>query len=873
MIITDLRVNHLENPMGYCFDHLSLSWVVRETSAKRQTFAQVVVARDKCFQDVIHDSGKSSEILSIAYSPEIHLEPYTRYYWKVRVWGDNGETAESDTAWFETAKGREPWKGKWITTGFSKDIHPYFRKQFSVPKQVLRARLYICGLGLYQAYINGNPVTDELLTPFCDNYDRLIQYQTYDVTSLLKPGENILGAMLGNGWYKGRFGFEGGAQNIFGDRFSLLAELRLELADEETRTIVTDDSWQCAPSPVLMSGIYDGCHYDARKEIKDWCLADSQETGWSGAVPIALRYDTLTERLSPPLRVQETLKNPKIIHTPKKETVLDFGQNTAGIISFLCQEEPGKEIFLQFGEILQDGCFYNENLRTAKEEFRYLSNGEKRRVFPLFTFYGFRYVKVTGIKDIQKADFQALVVYSQMKRTGWLETSNEKVNRLFENALWGQKSNFIDVPTDCPQRDERMGWTGDAQVFCATASYNMETAAFYEKYMRDMAEEQEVYHGSVPFVVPDMIPQKENIAVGSNHGSCAWGDAAAIIPWTLYCIYGDKNLLKKQFGSMRRWCEYIMEQDRRAGDQGLWTTGFHFADWLSLDNPDKQSNFGATDCYYVASAYYYHSLTLTGKAAGVLGKESLKKRYFSQAEKVKKAFRDRYFNCDGSLKLTTQTAMVLALRWDLVPPNGKQDLVLRLKEKLEENHIHLETGFVGTPYLCPTLSENGLHSLAVSLLLQEDYPSWLYEVNMGATTIWERWNSVLPNGKLSGTDMNSLNHYAYGAIVEWMYRYLCGIDFDEEYPGFQKARIAPRPDPRFHYAQAIVDTPMGRYRCRWEYKQKEIELQITVPFHAQAEVTLPLKARGVITIDGKEKNADSKFSLSAGDYRIVISEK
>ena len=584
------------------------------------------------------------------------------------------------------------------------------------------------------------------------------------------------------------------------------------------------------------------------------------------------------------MRIMEKIHPVELIHTPAGEQVIDFGQNMTGWVEFTCREPEGTQILLQFGEILQGGNFYNENLRTAKQEYRYTAGGKNACVRPHFTFYGFRYVKVVGISKISLDDFTGCVIYSDMEKTGRITTSNPKVNRLFENALWGQKGNFLDVPTDCPQRDERMGWTGDAQVFCTTASYNMYTPAFYRKYLYDMRKEQDTMKGAVPHVVPDILGQierirkkkdkeAEEIAGSTSHSSCAWADAATVIPWTVYRMYGDKTLLKEQYGNMKAWVDRIRTIDvEKCGGKYLWNTGFHFADWLALDNYHQDSSHGATDPYYVASVYYYYSASLTAKAAEVLGLEKDAEYYQEMADRVKEAIRREYFTSTGRLAVDTQTAMVLALKFDLAPEKFRDRLTADLCAKLVQENMHLRTGFVGTPFLCPVLTECGLVKEAYTLLLNEDYPSWLYEVNMGATTIWERWNSVLPDGSISDTGMNSLNHYSYGSIVEWMYRYMCGTDVQEGGAGFRRFVVKPYVDERFEWVSMEYNSACGKIASSWKKTKQGYDFRVEVPFDTEAEFVLTMDCSRLF-LNGKEqagRRKGSRIPLQKGIYEIQL---
>ena len=924
MLIINLRTNHFENPVGYNVSPLTFSWNVEEARGTKTVEARVQIAEDITFKTVVWDSGSRDNIDSKSFMPRFTPKPETRYYWKVFITDDVGESATSDPAYFETAP--EKIKGKWITAPFEKCFHGVYRRTFELSSEedIKKARLYISGLGLYEAYLNGEKIGNEFLAPFYNDYNYWIQYQTYDIRNMLKVGINELRVMLGNGWYKGRFGFIDNLDRLYGDRQIMICQLTVDFKNGNQITIHSDENFECQKSPILESSIYDGEIYDANLEpIEDkWMpviLADEETQKLSSK---------LVPRYSLPLIIHEELKPKDIINTPAGEVVLDFGQNITGLFYFTCNEPKDTHIKLQMGEILQNGNFYNENLRTAKEEFVYISNGNICKVRPHFTFYGFRYMKVEGIKDIELANITATVLYSNMKETGHIETSNTKVNRLFLNAFWGQKGNFLDVPTDCPQRDERMGWTGDAQVFSATASFNMYTPAFYRKYLHDMCYEQKSLKGAVPHVVPDILDQinavlrdsqrakelgiqtsKENNGSGVAHadkgedvkseelshgdvnegteevemaaGSCAWGDAATIIPWTTYNFFGDKALLEEQYQNMKLWVDYIrMIDETECGNGHLWTHGFHYGDWLALDNFHKDTCIGATDVYYVASCFYLYSAELTAKAAAILNKNNDFKHYTDLANRVRKALCQEYFTETGRLALDTQTALVLALKFNIVPDKFKKKTITTLKRKLDEENIHHTTGFVGTPYLCPVLSDNGLSEYAYALLLNEDYPSWLYEVNMGATTIWERWNSVLPDGSISDTGMNSLNHYAYGSIVEWMYRYMCGINPSEENAGFKEFIIKPFIDNRFDYANAEYYSVYGLIKSGWQKVKNGWKFNVTIPFDTKALFIIEDRLTGEVSVEAKGENEIIEKRLGEireavlypGSYEIIVKD-
>ncbi len=818
MRIYDLMANRVKEPIGFALKPLRLSWKVDETAGKKQAAAQVAI---RAGEAPVFDSGKCADIDSLCFVPDLKLQPRTRYAWTVTVWADNGDTATGESC-FETGKMDEPWVGKWITSEARENM--CLKKDIRIDKQIKSARLYATAMGVYECAVNGEKVGDELLAPFYNAYDKWIQVQSYDVTALLKAGVNDLHFMLGGGWAVSRFGLgfgsEIGVKNLYADHESLLAELRVTFADGTELIVGTDGSWKATESKVRESSIYDGEVYDANYDT-------------SKELPVSLDgsldFSKLEDRLSPPVRVTERIKPIELIKTPKDEMVIDLGQEITGYLAFTCHAPKGTVVKLSYSEVLQNECFYRDNLRSAKAEYTYISDGVTRTVRPFHTFFGFRLVKVEGLSEIDISDFTGCVVHSDIPRTGYIETSNPKVNRLALNALWGQRGNFLDTPTDCPQRDERLGWTGDAQAFSGTAMFNMESAAFFEKYLHDMLYEQGARGGSVPHVVPAAGMQGDG-------GSCAWADAATIIPWNLYMFYGDKELLKATYPNMKGWVEWIKKTEEAAGCGRLWKVGFHFADWLALDTKNN-SVMGGTDPYFVASAYYYYSTSLLVKAAQALGYDEDAAKYGKLLSEIFDAIQNEYFTPNGLMAQTTQTAYVCALFMGFAPEQHREKLAQLLDSELAATGGQLRTGFVGTAYLNRALSGNGFNKRAYQLLLNEEYPGWLYEVNLGATTVWERWNSLLPDGSISDTGMNSLNHYAYGAIMEWVYRDVAGLN--PELPGFKKVIIKPRPDYLLPKVSVRYDSAMGWYESTWEIKKDLFVWDVEVPFGAEAVLVFP----------------------------------
>lgn len=852
MKITELRTNHIVTPLGYSYDPLSFSWKVEaEGTEKEQKSARILIEQDGA---VVYDSGETPDADSLDFPVEIDLKPRSRYDWTVTVTADNGETAR-ESSFFETGKGQEPWTAKWITPGsgiVDGDSHAgYILEKYFHAKPEKNARLYICGLGVYECRINGKKAGQEYLAPGYHSYDFHLQTNTLDVTEYLVEGENRLEIWLGEGWFKSRLGFDGGIPNLYGDKLYAIGELYVD----GVLAVSTGEGWMSRRSPVIFSGIYDGEIYDARLE----CTGTPEENqegqasgktasrgaAGSGAVPADTegpeKCGTLTERYSLPIVKKEAFEPIEAITSPKGETILDFGQNLTGWVEFDCALQPGEQIRLTACEILQDGCFYHENLRLAKTEFIYISAGRQAHVRPHFTFYGFRYM----LAEWKKAEgewealplpcgayhFTAHHLRSDFDQIGTIVTGDRKVNQLFSNALWGQKDNFLDVPTDCPQRDERLGWTGDAQVFSETACYNMYMPAFYRKYLWDMRAEQSVTDGAVPNIVPRI---KQGMI--AECGSCPWADAGVVIPWNVYLHYGSKTLLAEMYPGMKAWVDYQKRLEEKEGGPHLVKGGFHFADWLALDN-GQPGPFGATDPLYIASAYYYRDADIIARSAEILGYREDAEAYGRLAEEIRKALLEKYFDENGLCICNTQTGSSIAVMFGL-NKERKMEEGAALSGRVADNKNHLNTGFVGTTILCPALTETGHHAQAVDLLLNEDYPSWLYSVNLGATTIWERWNSVLPDGHMNPEGMNSLNHYSYGSIAAWMYAYLGGIR--EKAPGFRKVLIEPCPDRRLGFLECGFQSAAGTYHSNWRYNEDEsLTIEIIVPFGAEAEIRLP----------------------------------
>lgn len=819
MKIVDVLINGIRAPIGYALSAATISWKVVNCTGVQQKNAEITVALDHKMQQIV--TCLEGNLDNCGTALDLPLSQRSTYYVKVRVTADNGESAESEVASFETGKLSEPWSAHWIGTAAEDGFHPVFEKMLKLREKPVKARLYICGLGLYEASINGKKIGDELFTPFYNSYDKALQYQTYDVTDMLSGGEATLSVLLGNGWYKGRLGYEGQSQ-VYGDKFALIAELWLEYADGSMETVITDGSWNYKASDIESSDIYDG-------ECINRLLHDGAEAPLHPAAILNLDKALLTERYSMPVRAMEKLAVQEIIRTPLGETVLDFGQNFSGFVEFNANLPRGTRITLRHGEILQNSNFYNDNYRSARVCFAYVSGGCPERVSPKFFFTGFRYVKVEGwVGELKKEDFTGIAVYSAMERTGWLETGHSKINRLIENALWGMKSNFLDMPTDCPQRDERLGWTGDAQVFAPTASFFMDTRAFYRKFLWDLRNDQLEHDGSIANYLPNFHHEPG--------GSSVWGDAAVFIPDAMYKSYGDKPALAESYPLMRDWVDWITRGDEARGAQHLFNFGFSFGDWLAMDGVTPQSMKGGTEDAYISSVYYFASAQKLANAAQTLGKQADFERYSALSEKIKAAILNEYFTPSGRLAMDTQAGFVIALYFGVWV--DRQKLVDGLLTRLKKDGYRIKCGFVGAPLICEALAANGLSRWAFHLLLQEDFPSWLHCVNLGATTIWERWNSVLEDGSISGTGMNSLNHYAYGSVVNYIVRFVAGLVPVDA--GYRQVLIAPQFHPSLGFADCKFNSPHGLFAVNWCIRPDgSISFRCEIPFGCTALVRLP----------------------------------
>lgn len=842
MKITDILINHLTEPLGYDMSYLHIAFQL-EASHFEEVEKKVRISSPAglCYETdfIPYDTN--------FFTVDMDLSPRTRYNVEVLI-RTSAETIVAAT-FFETGKMHEPFLADWIAHPNKELQNTVFRKQIDLKDDIASARLYMTGLGVYETYLDGTKISNELLAPGCTDYQKWVQVQTYDVTQLLQEGKTDWTVSTGDGWYKGIMGFDGGKDQHYGDHHRIIAELYITYTNGHTELIKTDDSWFATAGQVTKSAIYYGEDFDARITLDDWQSVNILNESKS----------VLCDRMSPPLVIDDYLPVKEVIQTPAGETVLDFGQNHAGLFEFYNRLPEGATITLEAGECLLDGNFYRDNLRHARAAFSYTSNGEEGWVRPHFTYFGYRYVRVTGhTEPIQPTDFKAAVVFSKMEFTGDIQTDHPDVNRLFQNVKWGQKSNFFDVPTDCPQRDERLGWTGDANVFSTTAAFNANVYPFFRKFAKDMAVEQDVLDGMTPMYAPSF----------GNHegGAAVWGDATTVIPWNMYQIYGDQAILHEHYPAMKAWVDWI---GRSSKNEYLWTGGFQFGDWIALDGENPALPTGKTDEDFIASVYYYYSSQIVAETASLLGKEKEAAEYQTLARNIKVAISQEYITANGRLAIDTQTAYALTLYFELIPNEQIPRVVSDLVARLGKDDDHLKTGFVGTPFICQVLSKYGEHKLATKIFLHEDYPSWLYAVNKGATTIWERWNSIQEDGSMHPDGMNSLNHYSIGAIMEWAYRYLLGLG--SHTPGYQTVTIAPQFDYRLKNVSGYVTSPYGKLSLSYQIESDadhRIQLQISVPFGQTVKLQLPRSASTTISINQTSIEDGGEIELTCGQYSI-----
>ena len=774
------------------------------------------------------------------------LTPREEVSLRVRVTGVDGEASEWSAPRRIVAGFLA--EGEWLarTIAVAAPAGPaepaVLRREVAVSGDVRRATLYATAVGVYQAAVNGADVDDQTLKPGWTPFQARTVHETTDVTTLLRAGVNEIAVRLAGAWATERYGFRDNAQPVYADQPRFAAQLLIEYADGGSELVVTDDSWESAPGPITASGLYAGEDHDARLVPSTWArVAVVEDLPVPGA------------RVSPFVRRIEERAVAEVIPTPSGKTVLDFGQNLVGRLRIRVAGPAGTVVTLRHAEVLEHGELGTRPLRAAAATDRYTLAGTGVEEWePEFTFHGFRYAEIDGWPGgFDPADVTAVVIHSDMERTGWFDTSHALVRQLHENVVWGLRGNFLSVPTDCPQRDERLGWTGDIQVFTPTASFLYDVRGFLDSWLRDLEIEQ--VDGVVPFVVPNVL--------GPARPAAAWGDAATVVPWVLHERFDDLYTLERKYDSMTAWTVAIVAL---AGERRLWEGMFQFGDWLDPDAPPNQPAKAKTSTDIVASAYVFRSADLTARSAALLGRTADAEAYARIAEEVRQAFLAEYVTPAGRMMSDAQTGYALAIVFDIVEPERRRALGDRLAELTTLGGYRISTGFVGTPIIQDALTRTGHLDVARRLLTATENPSWLYPVTMGATTIWERWDSMLPDGTINPGEMTSFNHYALGAIADWLHRSLAGLAPAE--PGYARLHIEPHPLQGFDFAEAAHLTPYGRASVRWDRAGDDIVVQLAVPANTEADVVLP---------DGQRHTVGSgahRFSCAAPPLAVVPSE-
>ncbi len=835
------RFEHHRAALGIGESQPRLSWKTTAEPGWTQVAYEVEITRD----GQVTTSGRieSDESVLVPW-PAPALASRERANVRVRLWGTSGDSGWSESATVETGLlSPSDWLAKPVTGSWPEDPEsdtrrpPLVRRDFSTSGRPVSARLYASAHGVYEVEINGVRVGDDVLSPGWTVYGERLRYYTYDVTDLVREGDNAIGGWIGDGWYRGRLGWRGGFRNLFGSDASLIAQLELTYADGSTQTVSTDSSWSAATGPIIASGIYDGETYDARLERRGWSSPGYDASDWTPVAVGTRDPATFVAPQGPPVRCTEEVVPIAVLTTPSGKRIVDLGQNLAGRMRIRVSGAAGDTVTIRTAEVMQDGELYTRPLREAKSTDVYVLSGEGTEEWePRFTFHGFRYAEIDGWPgDLDAAvaagDVVARVLHTDMERTGWFDSSNPLVNRLHENVLWGMRSNFLDIPTDCPQRDERVGWTGDIQVFAPTASFLYDVSGMLSSWLKDVAVEQ-LPDGTVPWYVP-VIPAHERWT--PIRPGAVWGDAAVLTPWVLYQRFGDKGVLAAQYDSAKMWVDLI---ERLSGDDHLWNDGFQLGDWLDPTAPPHDPIDAKTDKYLVATAYAAWSTQHLGLMAEVLGNEADAAHYFALAAAIRDAFAGEYLQADGIMTSDGQTAYSLAITFDLIPDTARRDAAgHRLTQLVVEAQNRIATGFAGVNLVSDALTLAGSLDTAYDLLLETESPSWLYAVTQGATTIWERWDSLLPDGTVNPGSMTSFNHYALGAVADWMHRVVAGLAPAE--PGYRTVLFRPQPGGGFTHASARHETPYGLASIRWELQEGELVVDIAVPTGSTGIVELP----------------------------------
>ena len=860
-----LKCEYSRGLLGIGTSRPRLSWQLNPgPRGYRQTAYQVLVAHNEESlerdEGDLWDSGKVASDSSIHIQYDGHkLKSRMRCYWKVRIWDQDGNPSRySETSWWEMGLlEKSDWKAKWI--GLDYPVEDFeggapatmLRREIHLDDTPADARVYVSALGLYELYINGERVGGDVLTPGWTDYGRRVQYQTYEVTELLHEGENVIAAVCAEGWYAGRIGWDP-EPGKYGKRPKFLFQLEVLMADGSRGDFITDESWRATnEGPVRAASLLDGETRDGRLETEGWDKTGFDDSCWSSASTSSEDVQ-LVPQYSEPIRVVDEIDPVEVKEVSPGVFVFDMGQNMVGWVRLRMNAERGGEVEIKHAEVLNpDGTIYTDNLRTARQTDTYTASGKGEEVFePRFTFHGFRYVQVKGLKEIGAGYLTGCVVHSDAPISGSFECSDPVLNRLMENILWTQRGNMVGIPTDCPQRDERLGWTGDAQAFSQTSCYNMNMARFYTKWLQDMRDAQ-AEDGCYSNFAPN--PWKGE----RFRGAPAWGDAGVIVAWRLYQNYADTGILEQHYESARRWVEFIREnnpdlvwRNERGNDYGDWLN----ADTLKLEGWPEEGAEVPKEVF--ATAFFAHSAQLLAKMASVLGREDESSEYEDLAQGIREAFIREFVERDGRIKGDTQAGYALALHFDLVPEELRAAVADHMLRRIEAYGGRVSTGFHGTRAMMIELVRSGHTDAAYKLLNNRGVPSWRHMVEAGGTTIWERWDGYVEGRGFQDPGMNSFNHYAFGSVGEWIYRFMGGIGLDEEVPAYRKAVIQPLPGGRITHAKARYDSVNGMIESSWVLEGGEFRLHLVVPPNSEAEVYIPTSDPSSVT-EGEEPIAKS----------------
>jgi len=837
--VQQLTVNGRTNPLGIAGDDISLSWAGETPERGMVQSSYRIRIGNKENSGEVWDSGevKSDRQIDVVLPPNVRLEPASRYYWQVRVWDGHGVASDwSGPAWFETGLlSAADWSGaKWIagkTSATNPSSLPLCRDVFKLAKTVKSARVYASAHGLYQLSINGQKAGDQYLAPGWTDYNRRIQAQAYDVTALLRKGENVMGVALGDGWYRGKVGLNW--SHIYGDTLAFIAKLQVVYTDGSTETFITDEKWRSVQGPFVQADLQDGESYDARLEQAGWDGAEFDSSNWTPVAVVSDDSSKLVPQPDEPIRATEVLAARTRSEPVLGEYVYDLRQNVVGVARIRMSGKKGQTVRIRYGEELyrqgaKQGQLYTENLRTAKVTDTYtFAKAGTIAYQPTFTQHGFRYVEITGLDVAPDAkDVQGVVLGSDLPNIGDLRLSNPMLNQLVRNIAWGQRGNFLSIPTDTPARDERLGWSGDISLFSPTACRYRDTRAFLSKLMDDVRDAQKP-DGNIPAVVPQPRHEFDETGVG-------WSDAFITVPYAVWHATGDTRIVRRNWEAMKHFYGFVHDSAMKDGnlleeERSSWFSG----DWLNLENVDRLEEHKV-----IATAYFAEDTRMMSEMAVAMGETKEAAEWSALVPKIREAFVAAYRHADGSIYTGTQTVYAMALGMDLIAdPVQRKQTAAKFVEKLAADNYHLRTGFLGTPWLLPALSKIGRDDLAMRLLLNEDYPSWGFEIRMGATTMWERWNGIRADGSFGPVDMNSFNHYAYGAVGDWTFQHLGGLEILE--PGYKKSRIAPLIGHGLNHAECGIHTPFGLLASEWQLINGELKLTVTVPDNTSAEVVVP----------------------------------